>query len=190
MDEETRDQFILRMQKDGLWTACSTFMDEVARQLMSEGYHTSEARKKAFEEAKKKFPRGQDVSVRDPGKFDKKVAGLPERASVTLEQNWIKNHPAMRRGTRAEDKSKDIILTLEDLKGAPSQWAVNQLQHWCNRTGEYFKTCLAEDRKQMANEKGSLSKDETDADLEPLQAMFKAWEREALQRAGRLPDAR
>jgi len=86
-------------------------------------------------------------------KWLKAVNDLPDQASPSAELNWIRNHPAMSRLDRIEDRTKTtrIILDVSDITPthgqAPSKAAVSMLQHWCNRPDEFYKNLLAEQKK-------------------------------------------
>jgi len=86
-------------------------------------------------------------------KWLKAVNDLPDQASPSAELNWIRNHPAMSRMDRIEDRTKTtrIILDVSDITPthgqAPSKAAVSMLQHWCNRPDEFYKNLLAEQKK-------------------------------------------
>lgn len=86
--------------------------------------------------------------------FESAVASLPDTASAEVELNWIRGHPAMSRKHRTRDKTKDILVTVEDVVGtpryarAPSKSAVNALQHWCNYPTEFHKALVSEQKKQ------------------------------------------
>ena len=81
------------------------------------------------------------------------VAALPDSASPASELDWIRNHPAMGRLDRIENRTSDtrVILEVSDIHpvhgDAPSKAAVSMLQHWCNNPSEFYRNMLTEQRK-------------------------------------------
>jgi len=65
---------------------------------------------------------------------------------------WISAHPAMGRFDR--NGGETVLITKEDIKGAPSQAAVQQLQHWVNKPGDFHKQLMAMQKKSIAEDDG------------------------------------
>lgn len=104
--------------------------------------------------------RRREASRAREANVDAVAVTKPDHSSPSIEQKWLRTHPAMRRNSTAAT----IHITTEDIEDAPSKWAINQLSHWCNLRNEFFKQAYAEDRKAMADEGNSLIRDETPAD--------------------------
>lgn len=107
--------------------------------------------------------------------FEEAVAMLPDKAPVQEEMDWIRAHPAMGRKARQPDKTKDIIISVDDILTAshgkaPSKSAVYALQHWCNCPHEFYKQLLGE-HKKMSEEsaaKNAAAKDVGISEIERL----------------------
>lgn len=65
---------------------------------------------------------------------------LPLTAAAEDEIRWMRAHPAML-------KKLPITLTVEDIRGAPSQAAVIQLAHWLTDRDKFYQQLLMEQRK-------------------------------------------
>ena len=101
-------------------------------------------------------------SLRNPklAAFEDAVAGLPDRASISVETDWIRAHPAMSRMSRSSDK-KPVILTAADVLRpphgkAPSKSAVRSLQHWANYPARFFEKMATDDKKKQKAEGGEV----------------------------------
>lgn len=95
------------------------------------------------------------------------LVDIPQSSTAARELAWIRAHPAMSRGAR---QGSTVILTAEDVLSpphgkAPSQSAVNQLQHWVNKPDEFFKQLMQVERKQISE--SSESEALLDDDLPP-----------------------
>lgn len=107
--------------------------------------------------------------------FEQALASLPDHAAVQDEMDWVRAHPAMFRKSRNTDKTKDILITLNDILHAgcgpaPSRSAVVTLQHWCNCPHEFFKGMLSEHKKITEEEakKNNAQRDVGIGDIERL----------------------
>ena len=74
----------------------------------------------------------------DMDEFEEKFMQLPADCPVVELLGWIAAHPAMTR----RKKGRDVILRVEDIEGAPSRGAVNQLQSFVNRPDDFFGQLL------------------------------------------------
>lgn len=95
------------------------------------------------------------------------LAKIPQSSTAAKELAWIRAHPAMSRGARM---GTSVIITADDVLSpphgkAPSQSAVNQLQHWVNKPDEFFKQLMQVERKQISE--ASESEVLLDDDLPP-----------------------
>ena len=98
----------------------------------------------------------------DMDSFEEAVGTLPDKASFSVEIDWIRSHPALVRLYRQSDKSKDVVLTAEDVLRcscgpAPSKSAVYSLQHWANHVMEFHKQMLSEHKKRQEDQKADES---------------------------------
>lgn len=98
-----------------------------------------------------------------------------ERAPVEEEWNWVRNHMAMTRKKRQEDKTQDVVVTVKDILSpgqgpAPSRAAATMLINYVNIPDEFYKLVLGEDKKSInANGPGaSETKDQVSDDLSNL----------------------
>lgn len=84
--------------------------------------------------------------------FEKALATLPASASKAVEWEWIGSHPAFVKAQRKTGKSKDIVLTADDILTvhgvAPSKWAVGALQYFANNPQKYYESSLSHVKKQ------------------------------------------
>lgn len=92
---------------------------------------------------------------------------LPQTANPAVELDWVRIHPAIRRCAMEQDKTKQIVITPEDILSsqaglAPSVGAVNMLIHAVNAPAKFFDKLLDEHRKRVDNEQGNTA---TRADL-------------------------
>ncbi len=113
--------------------------------------------------------------------YDKAIASLPDRASAAAEIDWIRNHEAMTRLDRIEDRTKAtrIIITADDITKAqhgpaPSRAAVNELQHWCNRPEDFYKMILTEKKKQSAGAQSDILGPESAPEIKDIDAILLA----------------
>ena len=109
-----------------------------------EAYLAAEAKKLKPTAQVKREEKEEKRKISD---FEEAVAGLPDKAPVQDEMDWIRQHPAMSRKSRMTDKTKDILVEAEDLGGCPSKSAAYMLQHWCNAPHEFYKQLLSEHKK-------------------------------------------
>lgn len=99
--------------------------------------------------------------------FNELIAQLPLTAANVDELSWVGAHPLMRGRHFMKDKTKDIIVDAdsitESIAGpAPSQRAVNLLQHFVNNPSEYYKQMVSEMKKSSDSEKNrAAAKDHT-----------------------------
>lgn len=108
--------------------------------------------------------------------FEESVRTLPDQATAAVEIDWIRAHPAMARLDRQTDKTKQIMISAEDILQAPqgkapSKAAVYALQHWANRPGEFYKQLLGEQKKK--SEDGEGKGIETEEDLAEVERLLK-----------------
>lgn len=94
--------------------------------------------------------------------FEGAVATLPDTASSQVEIDWIRAHPAMSRLARQKDKTKDVVLDIDDVVKvshgvAPSKSAVHALQHWANHPTEFYKSLMSEQKKATEGVSGGSS---------------------------------
>lgn len=96
----------------------------------------------------------ETAEEKEAREFEQAYQSLPLTASPASEIEWIRSHPAMSRMDRQSDKTKPVKITAEDARheGGCSQSAVNQLCHWANRPGEFYKQLLQEHRKKIEDE--------------------------------------
>lgn len=93
----------------------------------------------------------EEVRIRT---FEEAIELVTSTTSPAAEIEWIRAHPALSRLDRQKDKTKPVDITADDILyaphgPAPSRSAVNQLIHWANRPGEFYKQILAEHRKRV-----------------------------------------
>lgn len=84
-----------------------------------------------------------------------KMPHLPASAPPAKEMDWVGGHPALNRLDFQRDKTKNIVITIDDVMNAPhgpapSRRAVNMLINWANRPNEFHKQLLAEHKKAAA----------------------------------------
>jgi hypothetical protein len=104
--------------------------------------------------------------------LEQAVMTLPNTAPISVDIEWIREHPAMMRMTRQKDKLKDILITAEDILrpphgSAPSKSAVYALQHWVNHPQQFYKELLGEQKKHLEERKAA--KADEDIGLEEIE---------------------
>ena len=109
--------------------------------------------------------------------FEQAVRTLPDKAPVSVEIDWLVAHPAMARWARETDKSKNILITPEDILfaphgPAPSKSAAIALQHWVTFPQQFFKEILDEQIRQ--SEEVRIRQDEQESEgLEEIEKLLK-----------------
>jgi len=98
---------------------------------------------------------------------EKACNGLPISANPAVELDWVRVHPAIRRWHMDPDKTKNFVITPEDVRNkqvgtAPSLGAVNMLMGALNAPQKFFDKLLDEHKKRVDNEQGNTA---TRADL-------------------------
>lgn len=102
--------------------------------------------------------------------FEKALAQLPSSASVEVEVDWVRSHPAMARRARKmhhpNSREGSILLVAEDLLSetigvCPSRSAAILLQNWVNAPDKFFSDILKEQKKGL---KGNRIEEEGGAD--------------------------
>lgn len=113
---------------------------------------------------KKPGPKKKTKAEKEEAAWYRAIAKLPNSAPGARELNWIRNHPAMGRLSRNKMKGsiEKVVLKVEDIKDAPSQAAVQSLQHWANNPDEFHKMILQEQRKATSVANDGSFVDETD----------------------------
>jgi hypothetical protein len=71
--------------------------------------------------------------------WEEKFVRLPSTCSTPRLLTWIAFHPAMKRKTEGHR----VVLSMEDIEGAPSRGAVTQLQSFVNRPKEFYDRILS-----------------------------------------------
>jgi hypothetical protein len=109
--------------------------------------------------------------------FEQVMKTLPNKAPISVEIDWIVAHPAMARRVRESDKTKNILITPEDILfaphgPAPSKSAVVTLQHWAMFPQQFFKEILDEHLKHSEDFPTTQDKQESDG-LEEIEKMLK-----------------
>jgi hypothetical protein len=170
-----RALFVERMKREGrekVWyTTVKQVMQETGKKygqvaweaMRRMGYEGPDKERQLYQEyledgEKSKLQRQIDAErlrIRDKQiteEFEQAVLTLPDKAPISVEIDWISAHPAMFRRAREKDKTKNILLTPEDILftthgPAPSRAAVVALQHWINFPLQFHKEILSEQIK-------------------------------------------
>ncbi len=82
----------------------------------------------------------------EAARFERAVAALPKKAKEKDIMEWINCHPAMLRAARTGSAT---VLGIDDIRRAPSQGAVNQLQHWSNHQDAFHVKYLEIKKKEI-----------------------------------------
>lgn len=104
--------------------------------------------------------------------FEAAVAALPDKANVADEMDWLRAHPAMVRLAQMKDKTKDVVVTAQDVVGAPSKAAVYALIHWSGQPHEFFKMVLSEHKKKTQDDDRKKA-EQIDVGLEEVARLLK-----------------
>lgn len=100
----------------------------------------------AMQEENPDHKKGRKREIDEEAAFQKAFNALPDTASVAIELDWVRAHPAMTRKARQPDIDCVLILS-SDIADAPSKSAVNALQNWANNPGKFFEKLRDETRK-------------------------------------------
>lgn len=184
--------FGMRMEREGRSKEYNARIKEVmadgkpffqARILVMKefGYAGPEAERSFAEEHKREQRKAVEMEilgeVREEARvktFEDAIVMITGTASPAAEIEWVRSHPAMSRWDRQRDKTKPVEITADDILyaphgQAPSRSAVNQLIHWANRPGEFYKQILSEHRKRV-EEGGELHGSVADPGVGDIQA--------------------
>lgn len=164
--------FVERMEREGRGKELRARI----KALMEDGLYWSQAQRQANKEfgyvgAKEERALAAEYEVSKRKEIEREILGevreevraktfedaielVTKTTSPAAEIEWIRAHPAMSRLDRQKDKTKPVQITADDILyaphgPAPSRSAVNQLIHWANRPGEFYKQILAEHRKRV-----------------------------------------
>lgn len=105
--------------------------------------------------------------------FEAAMMQLPPTASAQEELDWVRAHPAMNRFYHRTDKTKDVILTADDIVSAPSKSAAQSLQHWVNHPSEFWKQLLGEQKKQNDPGNNGAGGAGSDMGIQEIEALLK-----------------
>lgn len=76
---------------------------------------------------------GPRIGARLAREFEEALAKLPtEQVDRRVEMAWIRNHPAMCRKARLKGNTEPVLMTADDIAGAPSRAAAILLQNWAD----------------------------------------------------------
>lgn len=112
--------------------------------------------------------------------FEAAFAKLPDKASVEVEVDWVRSHPAMARkariSRRANATGETILIDEKDLLSAPhgpcpSKGAAIMLQNWVNQPDKFVITILAEQKKGLAGDKNANKSGEEDESNEHIESI-------------------
>jgi len=97
-------------------------------------------------------------SVKAAKSYRALLAALPDSAPSGVVLDWILAHPAMIRYLRRplDEKMAVVQIKAEDIEGAPSKSAVNQLWYWANHPAKFFETMLTVRSKRAVNAEDSM----------------------------------
>lgn len=111
--------------------------------------------------------------IRRMQSFEAAMAALPPTAGPQEELDWVRAHPAMNRFYHRTDKTKDVILTADDIVNAPSKSAAQALQHWVNHPSEFWKQLLGEQKKQTDNNGPGAGSTGPDMGIQEIESLLK-----------------
>lgn len=115
----------------------------------------------------------EQAPIRRMQTFEAAMLQLPPTASAQEELDWVRAHPAMNRFYHRTDKTKDVILTADDIVSAPSKSAAQALQHWVNHPSEFWKQLLGEQKKQTDNGGAGGAGASGDIGISEIEALLK-----------------
>lgn len=109
--------------------------------------------------------------------FENAIRDLPPRCSPEEYWNWIGAHPALSRKGRQKDKTKELVLTVEDVMSAshgvaPSQEAVHALQFYANNVGKFYEYRDAYMKKAKVGTTETEKVIEKDVGIEDIKALM------------------
>lgn len=99
--------------------------------------------------------------------FDKIVESLAA-GPTSEDMTWVRTHSAMSRKQRLGD---DVVVTSEDIKDAPSRYAVNMLVNWVNEPKEFYKLVLQADKKRL-QERSEEASESVEDDLSSIDELL------------------
>jgi hypothetical protein len=189
MASNGRQLFVARLRREGRYPEWSArlkqlhqetgksyllIMDQVMQEMGYVSCADEKARVKQFEASV------QETGLQADLTFLEVFNRLPRKAPRQIELDWVAAHPLMSEFDRRNDPSVHIkvlgkhLLAVEDggvceHGECKSQVAANELQHWCNHTGEFYKRRLSDSPKRTEETaKGGVEEDLTLAEVERL----------------------
>jgi len=124
----------------------------------------------ALSEEKAKEIEAEEQRQEDQRAYERALERLPNRASPLKEMEFVRTHPAMSRKDRGEER---VVLQAADIKKAPSVFAAQQLQHWCNKPEEFHKQMIGLQRKKVeAGEGDEAVGDDGPAEISRIDEML------------------
>lgn len=109
--------------------------------------------------------------------FEEAIRTLPPRCSPDEYWNWIGAHPALSRKARQSDKSRELVLDVDDVLKcshgpAPSQEAVHALQFYANNVGKFYEYRDAYMKKAKTGSADSDKIIEKDLGIDDIKALI------------------
>lgn len=149
------------------------FVDKAHEAALHELYQRQFAMGKIAMEENEGHKNGRKREMDEEAAFQKAFNALPDTASVAVELDWVRAHPAMTRKARNPDTDCVQILA-SDIKTAPSKSAVNALQNWANNPGKFFEKLRDETRKAPIESSDSPTASDADDDVREAEELLRS----------------
>jgi len=126
--------------------------------------------------AAKQLPKSMWNLPKETKDLERVLRRLPDKATVAVELDWIRAHPAMMRLAQQGGGEQEIKLGKDDVTPphgiCPSRAAFHELQSWVNRPNKFFDALMAERKKQK--EQAEATRVEPDMGIAEVEALLRA----------------